>query len=297
MWPQSALCCQKEKQTSPGAKWNVLSSVGPPAGCSAIGVWSQMGGMLWEECGAQHSQVDNNGTTQRRRCRHWGADVCEVLIWKAASCCCCCCCCICRIYSQKLCGRLTVGLHTELDKHTCDVLACVFVLAHWYWFICTLAALNAALMHASPRTANGKWWQNSWTREVCLWRIVRTGNGQVDNKEEMSWSQLLSPWSTPLSSLCFYLQAALSVSLNSLFFSLFLTHWRMLTHQVPWLLSMGWCHFRWHHHAVCVCLHPPPTTTTTTTSPPEALPPLLSMEGRYCLTDSCYSLTISQPVL
>ena len=34
----------------------------------------------------------------------------------------------------------------------------------------------------------------------------------------------------------------------------------MLTHQVPWLPSMGWCHFRWHHHAVYVCLCPPPHT-------------------------------------
>lgn len=54
---------------------------------------------------------------------------------------------------------------------------------------------------------------------------------------------------------------------------------------------------------VCVCLHPPPPTNTTTTTshhtspPPEALPLFLSMEGRYCLTHTRYSLTISQPVL
>lgn len=39
-----------------------------PAGYWSIGVWFQMAGVLRAQCGAQHSQVDNNGNTQRHRC-------------------------------------------------------------------------------------------------------------------------------------------------------------------------------------------------------------------------------------
>lgn len=39
-----------------------------PAGCWSIGVWFQMADMLGAQCGAQHSQVDDNGNTQRHRC-------------------------------------------------------------------------------------------------------------------------------------------------------------------------------------------------------------------------------------
>lgn len=54
-----------------------------PAGCWSIGVWFQMAGMLGAQCGAQHSQVDNNGNTQRYRCPY---NVCEsVFICEAVS--------------------------------------------------------------------------------------------------------------------------------------------------------------------------------------------------------------------
>lgn len=60
--------------------------------------------------------------------------------------------------------------------------------------------------------------------------------------------------------LSLFTRLSLSLSLPS-FCTLPLTHWRMLTHQVPWLPSMGWCHSRWHHHAVYVYLYPPPHYT------------------------------------
>lgn len=88
-------------------------------------------------------------------------------------------------------------------------------------------------------------------------------------------------------------------------YSLPLTHWRMLTHQVPWHPSMGWCHFRWHHHAVCACAcvcavcistcstpptphHlTPPFTHTRSVLHPAAL--LLSLEERCCLIHGRYT--------
>lgn len=48
-----------------------------PAGYWSIGVWFQMAGMLGAQCGAQHSQVDNNGNTQRHRCPYEEPNVCE----------------------------------------------------------------------------------------------------------------------------------------------------------------------------------------------------------------------------
>lgn len=175
-----------------------------------------MGGMLWEQCGAQHSQVDNNGNTQSHRCPRWGPDVCEgarrVLLYML------------DIFKCCLDDWVWACIRSPTSTRVCVcVFACVLVLAHWYRFTCTLAALNAALMHASLRmakAANGKWWQNSWKREVCLWRISRARSSQVDNKEETSWSQSLSPWSTPLSSLCFYLHGSPSRLSFALFNSL-----------------------------------------------------------------------------
>lgn len=103
-------------------------------------------------------------------------------------------------------------------------------------------------------------------REKCgSAKIARTRSSQVENKDWKFRSQSLSrqcpfhffPFSY-FTRLSLFLSLSLSLSPSC---SLPLTHWRMLTHQVPWLPSMGWCHFRWHHHAVYVYLYPPPHHT------------------------------------
>ena len=134
---------------------------------------------------------------------------------------------------------------------------------------CTLAAL----MHASLRTvapANGS--EGSVPKRVkrgCV-KIKKKKKKERKKKRRLSRrKQRVKIHITlvvyiPLSFLFIYKTPSLSISLSlslslSLCLLLALTHWRMLTHQVPWLPSMGWCHFRWHHHAVYVCLCPPPT--------------------------------------
>lgn len=131
-------------------------------------------------------------------------------------------------------------------------------------------------------------------------KMARTRSSQVENKEWKPRSQSLSrPCPVHFFPPSLILQApSLSLSLSlSPSSSLPLTHWRMLTHQVPWLPSMGWCHFRWHHHAVYVYLYPPPSPSSPHTSPPAALPLFLSSEGRCCLTHTRYTLTIGQTVV
>ncbi len=156
---------------------------------------------------------------------------------------------------------------------------------------CTLAAL----MHASLRTttpANGNE-GNIPKREKRL-RLRLPEQEAVVRKtksENSEHSLCLCPY---LFIPSLYLQDSLSLSLSP-FCSLPLTHWRMLTHQVPWLPSMGWCHFRWHHHAVYVCLCPP--STLPSPPPPAALPLFLPSEGRCCLTHTRYTQTIGQTAL
>lgn len=59
-----------------------------------------------------------------------------------------------------------------------------------------------------------------------------------------------------------------------------LTHWRMLTHQICWLFSIGWCHFGWHHCSECVFVlcawaHAPPPPLLTLSPFPSSLAALL----------------------
>lgn len=48
-----------------------------PAAYWSIGVWFQMAGMLGAQCGAQHSQVDNNGKHAETQVFGWEANARE----------------------------------------------------------------------------------------------------------------------------------------------------------------------------------------------------------------------------
>lgn len=135
----------------------------------------------------------------------------------------------------------------------CDVF--VFVLAHWY-SSCTHACF--------PQDGNTSKWK---MKEVIP---ERKKCGSVEDCKNTKQSGRKQRVKIPITVIAFtvsiplfpsqFTRLSLSLSLPS-FCSLPLTHWRMLTHQVPWLPSMGWCHFRWHHHAVYVYLYPPPHYT------------------------------------
>lgn len=126
-----------------------------PAGCWSIGVWFQMADMLGAQCGAQHSQVDDNGNTQRHRCPYQETQCVKRL---------------CLFVSLSMCVHMWAYCHAcntcwftvnALLQCTglcvCYVFTCVcvsaLVLIHLH-SSCTLAAL----MHTSLRTitpANG----------------------------------------------------------------------------------------------------------------------------------------------
>lgn len=89
-----------------------------------------MAGMLGAQCGAQHSQVDNNGNTQRHRCPYEEPNVCESVFIRKLMC---------------MCKYVVVHIAYVHTPHVlacvCDtadivvdvfVCVCVSVLAHWY---------------------------------------------------------------------------------------------------------------------------------------------------------------------
>lgn len=141
-------------------------------------------------------------------------------------------------------------------------------------------------------------------RRVALWRLNNNKKQSCCRQRMEIHLTVTMSIAAPITVFLFlYLQVCVCVcACVFLSSSLPLTHWRMLTHQVPWLPSMGWCHFRWHHHAVYVCvfvlcvwvcvqppsLQPPPHTHTHHL--PAALPLLLFSEGRCCLTHTRYTI-------
>lgn len=117
-----------------------------PAGYWSIGVWFQMADTLGAQCGAQHSQVDNNGNMQRHRCPYEEPNVCgSMFICEPMS--------MCKYVVMHL-AYVHILYVYYCDTHASvrvisgrynrcvyDAFMCVFVLAHWYRFTCTLAAL------------------------------------------------------------------------------------------------------------------------------------------------------------